>query len=512
MNYNKKIIYSESLSLIFLSACMILSAVISYYNNIVSFLIISIPALASFLYLWIKTGNLFNYLGLMYMGFVFVIGVANLRLAAYQKEWTVETWCCFIFAVVMFGSGYIISECVGEKKNNKSEDYVENYKGLFYFGIAICILMILAFVTKWAVARTIPLFDWNESDTYIRFMSGEGYLEKLQIEMVNYPILFKILKAWHRFSNIFSFQGWLASCLVYTYFVKGKPSICEKVIVLAVIVLSILNPILMVVREIFLMQTVSFAALAYLINENKIKRFVLVAFMVALTGFGYYSMSNSRGYSDERLADTFEMTDGGVTSWQPPVDDDANSSELEDAQEIQQPEITTSYPGIVIWLYTYFTCGFDNFNYLTMHLDFQTYGLMQLRPVFAALQIPKYKDVDELLQVPELRVSPNITIYTFLEDAYVDFRLPGVVFSLLFWGLVFGWISTKAIRNHDPVFIVIYAGIAHHVIFMFFSPWMDHFSYLCSFGLLVILHIVLNMRNRLKKVDKKTVGVQSNHE
>lgn len=404
------------------------------------------------------------------MGFVFIIGIANFRLAAYQDVWSKETWVCLIGAVLMYGIGYLFSNNIAVKAK-RNIDSPKTMKRYYYFGVLMCVLMVLAFITKWCVAGSIPLFDWDDAHTYVRFMSGERYLDVLRAKMINHEFLFKCVKAWHRFSNIFSFQGWLASALVYVYYKKGNPTLREKTVVLVVIVLSIINPILMVVREIFLMQTVSFAVLGYLINDSKKQKCIIVTGMLILTVFGYHSMSNSRGFSAERLADTFEMAEESVK----------NESD---------EEVKTSYPATFIWIYTYFTCGFDNFNHLTKTLDYQTYGLMQARPIFSALQIDGLKDIDEALQKPKYRVSPNVTIYTFLVDAYVDFRLLGVATSMLVWGVVFGIVSKKTNTEKDLTFTIIYAGVAHHIIFMFFSPWMDHFSYLCSFGLLLIFYVV----------------------
>ena len=100
------------------------------------------------------------------------------------------------------------------------------------------------------------------------------------------------------------------------------------------------------------------------------------------------------------------------------------------------------------------------------------------------------------LQDDKYRVSPNVTIYTFLCDAYVDFEIWGIIISMVLWGLIFGIIEEVCIRFKGAVSTILYGGIGHHIIFMAFVSWMGHFSYLCSFGLLFIYYATLLVRER----------------
>lgn len=480
----KQIEFISGIAVVFI---MIAGAFISYFNHNVAAVLIMIGALTGFCVIWYKSKNLFNFLGLMYLGFIFPLGMANLRWANYQKEWTFEAWLCFITAAAAYIVGYLLKDIVVKQLlKNKSFEKLSrksiNYDHMFIFGILVFICFLSGFFIKWWVAGSLPLFNWQGAQTYVQYLSGEEYLDILKEKMSDLPILFMIIKAYHRFSTIFMFQGWLASCAVYAFCVKCKPKMWKRIISWSIIVISIIIPYVIVVREIFMMQTVAFAVFAYMIHQNQVRRYLIVTAMAIITVLGFVGMSKARGFTQNQIAEVFEMNETDEA-------EEVEKTEKTDDKN-QEKVITTKYPATVIWVYTYFTCGYDNFNYLTQKLDYHTYGLMELRPVFSALQINGLKDVDMKLQDDKYRVSPNITIYTFLCDAYVDFGIPGVFFSMIIWGLVFGMIAEVCICFKGAVSTILYGGIGHHIIFMAFVSWMGHFSYLCSFGLLFIYFVI----------------------
>jgi len=496
---------SESIVL----AAMVVGAFASYVNHNAAAVIIMLGALLGYCLIWYKSKNLFDFLGLMYLGFVFPLGMANLRWAKYQNDWEIETWICFILAVLCYMVGYSLKDTVmGWFSKNR---YVKrlarektSYNGMFVFGIIVFICLLSGFFVKWWVAGSLPMLNWQGAHTYIEYLTGEGYLDVLKRNMANMPLLFTLIKAYHRFSTIFLFQGWLASCAVYGYCVTCRPKIWKKAVSWVIIIVSTIIPCLIVVREIFMMQTVAFAVFAFMIHDKPGKKYWMVVVMVFVTIIGFVGMSKVRGYTKNEIAQVFEMNEetyaadasqngetGGtaVASQNGGIGGTADVPKMEASAE-------TRYPAMVTWVYTYFTCGYDNFNFLTKKLDYHTYGLMELRPIFSALQIDGLMDIDMKLQDDKYRVSPNVTVYTFLCDAYVDFGILGVAVSMVLWGLVFGLISETCIRSKGSVSTILYSGIGHHIIFMAFVSWMGHFSYLCSFGLLFIYFVVCLVKGR----------------
>ena len=99
---------------------MIVGAILSFQHGGFAALVIILFSLGGYAFLWLKTGNATHILGLMYLGFVLPMGVANFRLAAYQSLWEMGTWWCFILATAMFSSGFvggemIMSRCLKEE-------------------------------------------------------------------------------------------------------------------------------------------------------------------------------------------------------------------------------------------------------------------------------------------------------------------------------------------------------------------------------------------------------------
>lgn len=484
----------ELLSTVVVVTTMITGAIASYYNNILAAFVISIGALFGYVYMWFRKKNMFDFLGLMFLGFVLPMGIGNFRLAEYQDKWEVETWICFILAVFCYSIGYTLCKILFHRKEEKKcisrNDWeIEN---LFKFGIVVFIFVVFAFCIKWWVAGSIPLFNWTDAHTYVRFLSGEGYLETLQEKMQELPYLYLIIKFLHRFLTIFMFQGWLVSCALYGYCKKAAPNRIKKIVSMLVIITCLVMPILIVVREIFMMQTVAFAVYAYIINNNKIKKYLYVVALMFVTLIGFAFMSKSRGFSQADLETVFEMKQDDKQN----VDTQINN-ESEQPQEKAKEEVDTKhYPATLIWTYTYFTGSYDNFNHLTKTLDFKTYGLLQIRPILSAFNIKNLKDIDEKITLnPKYFVSPNINVFTFLMDAYVDFGVLGVACSMFIWGMLFFSISLFALDYQGVASEIVYGGIGHHISFMCFVPWMDHFSYLCSFGLLFIYYLI-SLRGR----------------
>ena len=476
----------ELASVIIVLAGMVLGAICSYHNHTAAAMLIICAALIGYVIVWVSTQNLFHFLGLAYLGFVFPLGLANFRLSSYQADWEIVTWICYIGAVACYAAGYWLSFRI--QKLSVARDKLTSLvskealeKGMFPFGILTFFLLLSAVLIKWWVAGSLPFFHsgWA-GDTYVRFMSGEGYLDELAVKMASTPFLFQLIRIYHRFSTIFTFQGWMISCLLYGFMQTGRAKPWQKIVSWIVIAACTIIPILIVIREIYLMQMIAFAVYLYTVNTNKKKKYFLVALMAILTVVGYAYSSSHRGYDANQLSEIFEMPGKPQSA----------------APTTTEPEEETANSGLVIWVYTYLTCGYDNFNYLTKALDFQTYGLMEIRPIFSALQIDGLKDIDMLIQEPEYRVSPNITTYTFINEAYMDFRTPGVLIAMFLWGLVFGSIAVFASSKKAILLPIVYAGIGHHIIFMFFVAWMGHFSYLCSFGLLLLYYLWMLLREK----------------
>lgn len=509
-----KRINTELASVAIVLTGMILGAVCSYYNHSAAAVLIIFTALIGYIIVWVSTQNLFNFLGLAYLGFVFPLGLANFRLSSYQNDWEIVTWVCYIGAVACYAAGYLLSFRIQKiaAVRDKMDSLVPKEsleKGMFPFAIFVFLLLLSAFLIKWWVAGSLPFFHsgWG-GDTYIRFMSGEGYLDALGEKMASMPVLFSLIRIYHRISTIFMFQGWMISCLLYGFMQTGRAKSWHKVVSWLVIAVCTVVPILIVIREIYLMHMIAFAVYLYVANTNKKKKYFLVVLMAVLTVVGYAYSSSHRGYNNEQLTEIFEMPvdpkpgdskdpkPGDSKDPEPGASKDPEPGDSKDPVDTENPAAETTYPGLVIWVYTYLTCGYDNFNYLTKSLDIQTYGLMELRPIFSALQIEGLKDIDMVIQAPKYRVSPNVTTYTFINEAYMDFRLPGVLTAMFVWGLVFGMIAVFASSKNSVLMPIVYAGIGHHIIFMFFVAWMGHFSYLCSFGLLLLYYLWILLREK----------------
>ena len=104
-----KRINTELASVAIVLTGMILGAVCSYYNHSAAAVLIIFTALIGYIIVWVSTQNLFNFLGLAYLGFVFPLGLANFRLSSYQNDWEIVTWVCYIGAVACYAAGYLLS-------------------------------------------------------------------------------------------------------------------------------------------------------------------------------------------------------------------------------------------------------------------------------------------------------------------------------------------------------------------------------------------------------------------
>jgi len=470
-------IIKNHVEIISVSAAILLAYAFNEAANNISALILIISGIGLFIYCGRREKNLFSFSGLICAGFLGPLGLALLRLSAYQIPWLPATWLCFWLAPVCFLLGrkcapgflnWLDLRWPGRVLIERAE---RRPRLLFFFGLGVFALALITMLIKWQAGGFLPFFA-DRAGAYLEFMLGKGHSAPAGLSsMYLLPELYNLFLRRGPFAL---YQLWLAPSIMMIYGLKANRPM--KVVCGAVGLAGVLITMLILSRDIYIMTMVCLTVTAYFCLSRK--KLIAVLVLFAFTLAGYYVMSNARGLSNAQLKSIFEI---GETKTSRP-------GRARTYVRKAKPDIAKNLPSVVVWSYSYFTCALDNFDYLVEVNDRFYYGLAQIRPLLVVLRMKETYYVSEAISNnPAYNISPAINIHSFLKEPYVDFGVPGVAFSLFFWGLVCGAVEAFFLRFRGRLSLLGCASLAHHLIFVSLINWAVNIGYLFPQGLLCIL-------------------------
>jgi hypothetical protein len=468
-------IIKNYIEIITVFASIVLAYIFNEAANNISAIILVTCGIGLYIHCCHKEKNLFSFSGLICAGFLCPMGLALFRLSAFQIPWLPATWLCFLLAPICFLIGLKCAPSFlnwadlrlhGQVLTERAE---RRPRLLFCFGICVFAVAMATMLIKWHAAGFLPLFA-DSTHSYIEFLFSEGHSAPAGISsMYLLPWLY----------NLFLANGWplmliwLVPSIMVIYYIKADRPM--KIVCGAICLFAVLVTMVVLSRELYMMTMVSLTVTTYFCLSRK--KLISVLVLLAITCVGFNVMSNARNYSNDNLKAIFEIGKSSTS----------RQGRAQAYTRKARPDIAKNFPSIVVWAYTYFTCGFDNFDHLVEVSDRFYYGLSQLRPAIVVLRMKGTHDISgSVSQNPDYRISV-ITIYSFLKEPYLDFGIPGVAFSLFFWGLVFGTVEMFFLRFRGKLSLLCYAAFAHHLVFVSFVNWMLHTSYLFSLVLLCAL-------------------------
>jgi len=460
--------------------------------NNVSALILIISGIGLYIYCACKENNLFSFSGLVCAGFLGPLGLSLFRLSACQIPWRPATWLCFLLAPICFLLGRKCAPDFLNWADRRLHGKVLTARAerrprlLFFFGLGVFAAALATMLIKWRAAGYLPLFA-DRPGAYFEFMAGEGHSAPAAISSMMYPLP-QLYNLFVRRGWLSLFQIWLVPSIMMLYGLKANRPM--KAVCGAVGLMGIFVTMMLLFREIYLLTMFSLMVTTYFSVSRK--KLISVLIILALTYVGFGIMSKSRGFSNEQLRARFEMGEMATS----------RQGRAQYITKKPRPDYVKSLPSTLLWVYGYYALALDNFDYLVEKNDRFYYGLAQGRPLLVILRMAETRDISTATALnPDLMVAPGHDAHSFLREPYLDFGLPGVAFSLFFWGLVFGAVEAFHLRFRGALSLLGCALFGYQLIFLSFVNFMNRTLYMSSFGLLCILFFFIYDFRKSEKGD-----------
>lgn len=500
----------NNLEIIAVSVSTILAYLFNEVANVISALILIGCGISLFFYCYHKEKNLFSFSGLMCAGFLCPMGLALFRLSGYQITWQNNTWLCFWLApsCFLFGRKYAPSLLAWVDQHLHGRVLIERPERrprlLFVSGICVFAVAMATMLIKWHAAGFLPLFAGRYT-AYVEYLTSEGYSAPASLSSI---FLLSTLYNLFLANAWLLYPLWLVPSIMVIYCLKVK--LPMRVVCGSICLIGILITMVVLSRDLYIKTMVCLTVTTYFcMNRGKL---IAVLILLTATLAGFYMMTNARITTNESLNRAFEInqestsrkskTESRLKITRESAEGGKASAERGKASAERGSTndsragvtvVNKNLPSIVVWIYGYFTCGYDNFDYLVEINDHLYYGLAQLRSLFIVLRMKdRHNDaMGAIAKTNDYNVIPTITVHTFLKEPYLDFGIPGVALSMFFWGLIFGAVESFYLRFKGKLSLLCYAAFAHHLIFICLVNWMLHTSYLFSIALLCVLFFLI---------------------
>lgn len=370
------------------------------------------------------------------------ISLACLRIHPNQVEWSYITWLCIAVVYPVFTIGFNLSSISNINRTNRHTiDY--DKKSIITILTYFSILIEISFVADILFSKGIPIISSSMS-AYKDF--GMPYVHYITVSSGLFPgltyICFKVTNLSFTKNKILIFQTVFISMIPFLI-VSGQLIILEFIILF-------------------------FAFVIYGQKEQKISYFKLLVtgFVIILIYIVYVALF--RKQNSLYLISTFNLP--------------GNPNKIE----------------VSLWrLYLYIAFNFDNFNYLVDHLTSFSYGLNTFNPVLV-FTAAKGLIPDSLINNEAFRLLPTYNTYPFIYDGYRDFGVSGIVFNVLFIGILSGSIEHNARTKISPFNGILYCLLLYSICICFFISEFSQPVFWVYVAILFVLSVVyhsLSSRN-----------------
>lgn len=444
-----------------------------------------------FYFVWRDHKNYLSFSALFSAIWFFTIGLASLQLTDYQVDWINRSWWFsgtgWLFLIIGLQLGRMIFPRLSGKLNlHQWKVFQENSRvsfglrenRLFAICMVVTAISLIGFILNIYIKGYLPFFSNSPSaytDFYTRF-------------------------------NIFTYAGTTVSGLCYFCLKKLNLSRTKRVLLwCSIIYLVFLMPILIVSRGTFIVAALSLTAAVFFLNGKKSWVMVL-CFIIMFAGYEVGSVA--RNLTDEALNDLLQpkqieiIDNNGNNNSTGNNDDNSNNNSTDNNDNSgdnvgqEQGNITEEgtesnvfqLPPKVLFVYTYFTVGHDNFDQAVRNSNSYAWGVHQLVPFNVIIRSNTLNE--KLDNAENYLIRPYLNTGNLFSDAYYDFHLWGILFFALLWGTAFGIIESFFLKYQTPCSFMVYGNTLTPVFLSYFTPWMSIFSVWLLWGTAFLIFLV----------------------
>ena len=431
-------------------------------NNYVGSAFLILEAFIVYFVLAKRNDNFMSFSALFSGIWLGTIGLANLRLLEYQKDWGSETWVYLILSFFVFNLMILIGNRIGVKQTDNVKKSL-NYNGksflfsvqkqrLFWICVIITIISFVCLIITWQIVGFIPFFVTNDQMAYAKFYTK---------------------------FHLITQASTIISGLCYYAIKKGELSKIKKTILyICIFYLVFFMPIITVARGIFICSALSLAIAIFYLNGRK---FSVMLVCLMLTFGGYELGSYGRHYTPTALSNFFSPKKINLDNIIEEGEDDVMESE----SYVLSPRLA--------FLYSYFTVSHDNFNLAVQKSEHLTYGVRQLSPFKPVLK-RVFGNYDKNFEY--YKIKPALTTTNFLGTSFYDLRYIGVLLFLTIWGILFGAIESLYRNIKHPILLLIHGNNMTPVFMCFFSAFVNQVSYWMYLAVIVLLFFLLCFKRK----------------
>ena len=454
----------ETLMMAVIGSCALaFNYLFSAYNNLISGIFLVLLAIFLYFYIVLSLAEK-NWMDIraVFSGVWFgTIGLATLRLTAYQEPWQNKTWILLGLTYLVFQVGAFFGERFGNNCFNKTIEKISKVKTkkiyfefkenrLFIICVVTTLIGLVCFVANIFIKGYIPCFSKSPSayvDFYTKF-------------------------------HIFSLASTIACGLCYYCIKTQKLSLWKKIVLwICILYLLIIYPIMIVSRGTFVIIALYFTTVVFYLNK---RRFIALVLCVVII-FGVYMLASElRNLTDEQLSVLFDPVKIGIG------DDTENPDSEIQPNDTNIPSFQLSPK--MAFLYGYLTVGHDNFNEAVQNLEDYTFGTRTLKPFNVVLRIPVIHEISK--KVKNHFVRPYLNTNNFLGEYYYDFHEWGVALLVLIFAFFSTTIQKSAFSNGN-IFLIMSSGVVFYAVFLvFFANMACLFEFWMFLGLILIFAFI----------------------
>ena len=457
------------------TALLCLGAVFNLINHYVYALVLSVFAVVLYFCFAIIVGKR-NWLDLraVFTGvWLLTIGLASLRLTAYQEVWQSKTWILLGVAYFVFQIGATAGDHYGDAIFCKIKACFSKVKTgrivfeckenrLYYVALITTLIGFACFVAGVIKKGFIPCFS-DDIFAYINFYTK---------------------------FHVFSVAATMAGGLCY-YCIKTQPiSRVKKAILWFCIFYNvILFPILIVSRGVFVTSAFTFTSVVFYLNK---KRFIALVLCVAAILGVYLFTSTLRNFTDEQLNILFQPVEIGPTN----PENDPDASGPNEDEELYDDSSFILSPKMA-FLYGYLTVGHDNFNEAVQNLEEYTWGSRSLAPFNTILRIDAVGKLSE--SVENHFVRPYLNTNNILGSFYYDFHEIGIVVFMLLFSFVFGAMQKCYEVFEGPFLLLVMSNTVQVGALSFFENLTSRLEFWMFWGVVLIFAIATYLNIKPKE-------------
>lgn len=373
----------------------------------------------------------------------FAIGITNLKLSIFQKEWSGYGWLMLVLTLLSFLSGFFIVYVLNSDKQLKTITQTReiigkqniNSKLLFNILIIAFLLYVISFLVSFALMGFIPaLSPRPEIRTQWTGVFGFGLITHGLP-----PILF--------FCSI--------------YFFYEKKSVSKRLIVLSI------------------------AILTFFINLLVLHRFDIVYWLIVLLAYLYYATTKLR-FKNLLLIGSFLVAIlYGISTFR------ASKFISNLVYYISGMKYSVKY-AIFTEPYMYFAMNVENFVYAVERCTKYTFGYFTFNPLLSLIQLKHPLEEYFAIEKFPYLITSNYNTYTMFFEWYRDFGVFGLTFLPFIWGIIIALTYYNLKKNPSLSAVTLYGAFLFVIIFSFFVNMLGWLHFVSNMAALYIIAKVIS--------------------